>query len=47
MAVDQQEIVGSQQGELKRTMTFFPALSTVMGTVIGAGYSLKQPVLLQ
>lgn len=42
MAVDQQELVGSQpSGELKRTMTFFPALSTVMGTVIGAGVFFK------
>lgn len=29
------------QGELQRTMTFFPALSTVMGTVIGAGVFFK------
>lgn len=28
-------------GELQRTMTFFPALSTVMGTVIGAGVFFK------
>lgn len=27
--------------ELKRTMTFFPALSVVMGTVIGAGVFFK------
>ncbi|MGV3010378.1 APC family permease [Streptococcus thoraltensis] len=34
--------VGSQQhNELERTMTFFPALSTVMGTVIGAGVFFK------
>ncbi|MFT4185849.1 MAG: amino acid permease, partial [Micrococcaceae bacterium] len=30
----------SQDG-LKRTLTFFPALSTVMGTVIGAGVFFK------
>jgi APA family basic amino acid/polyamine antiporter len=41
MAVDQTEVVGSPKGELKRTMTFFPALSTVMGTVIGAGVFFK------
>jgi APA family basic amino acid/polyamine antiporter len=29
------------EGDLKRTMTFFPALSTVMGTVIGAGVFFK------
>lgn len=31
----------SSDSELKRTMGFFPALSTVMGTVIGAGVFFK------
>lgn len=30
-----------KENELKRSMTFFPALSTVMGTVIGAGVFFK------
>ncbi|MGX7205862.1 APC family permease [Enterococcus pingfangensis] len=41
MSDNQQDVVGSHEGELKRTMTFFPALSTVMGTVIGAGVFFK------
>lgn len=44
MATNQQEVAASsatKEGELKRTMTFFPALSTVMGTVIGAGVFFK------
>lgn len=32
---------GLSQDGLERTMTFFPALSTVMGTVIGAGVFFK------
>lgn len=34
-------------GELQRTMTFFPALSTVMGTVIGAGVFFKAASVAQ
>ncbi len=30
-----------QKNEMKRTLGFFPALTTVMGTVIGAGVFFK------
>lgn len=41
MRVSETDSVRPAEGELKRTMTFFPALSTVMGTVIGAGVFFK------
>ncbi|MGM9903503.1 amino acid permease [Enterococcus sp. 10A9_DIV0425] len=41
METNQQKSDILQQNQLKRTMTFFPALSTVMGTVIGAGVFFK------
>ncbi|EPI00490.1 putative serine/threonine exchanger SteT [Enterococcus faecalis 13-SD-W-01] len=41
MVENQQNEVKLHEGDLKRTMTFFPALSTVMGTVIGAGVFFK------
>ncbi len=35
------------KGKLKREINLFGALATVMGTVIGAGSSLKPLLLLQ
>lgn len=41
------EIVLEENNQLKRTMTFFPALSTVMGTVIGGGVFFKAASVTQ
>ncbi|MGY3703273.1 amino acid permease [Vagococcus martis] len=41
------EIVLEENNQLKRTMTFFPALSTVMGTVIGGGVFFKTASVTQ
>lgn len=41
------EEVGKNPNQLKRTMTLIPAISTVMGTVIGAGVFFKASAVAQ
>ena len=43
----QEEIIVEDSNQLNRTMTFFPALSTVMGTVIGGGVFFKAASVTQ
>ncbi|MCI0130270.1 MULTISPECIES: APC family permease [unclassified Vagococcus] len=44
---NQEEIIVEDSNQLNRTMTFFPALSTVMGTVIGGGVFFKAASVTQ
>lgn len=44
---NQEEIIVEDSSQLNRTMTFFPALSTVMGTVIGGGVFFKTASVTQ